>query len=218
MSTVILCCETLEDYVDAAQKACGTGYDVILLDREYHAEPKDMKNYIVSVLNGLPDEADTVLFAMGLCGGSLDGITCKKRTVIPRVDDCVTLVMTTSDEFKASTKEPGHMYLFGDGLNGFSIRSIYEKLLSDYDEETAQIVFDMYFENYRYLDVIETGIYDSRAPEFTASAREDAERIGAELGYVPGGNLLLEKLVSGRWDGQFVVKEPGEIIKQDDFV
>ena len=42
--------------------------------------------------------------------------------------------------------------------------------------------------------------------------------IHSKLGYVPGSNILLEKLVSGRWDEQFVILEPGETFYNDQFI
>lgn len=50
-----------------------------------------------------------------------------------------------------------------------------------------------------------------------AAAKVDADRIRAELAYVDGSNLLLEKLLSGRWDRQFFVAEHGTTIRQGAF-
>lgn len=41
--------------------------------------------------------------------------------------------------------------------------------------------------------------------------------IGAALDHVEGSDLLLEKLVMGRWDDQFLVAEPGHLIRHADF-
>lgn len=49
------------------------------------------------------------------------------------------------------------------------------------------------------------------------AVQADADRIHAELAFVDGGNLLLEKLLSGRWDKQFFVAEPGTTIRQGTF-
>jgi hypothetical protein len=49
------------------------------------------------------------------------------------------------------------------------------------------------------------------------AAQENADQINATLDYVEGSNRLLEKLVSGRWDEQFIVAEPGHKIKHGDF-
>ena len=64
MSTVILSCTTLLEYVQKAQESCGTSYPVVELDRKYHAEPSRMREHILKTLAGLPSDVDTVLAAM----------------------------------------------------------------------------------------------------------------------------------------------------------
>ena len=46
---------------------------------------------------------------------------------------------------------------------------------------------------------------------------ENADMIHAALDYVQGSNRILEKLVSGEWDEQFLVAEPGHLIRHGDF-
>ena len=112
MNAVILACTTLADYVRAAQQTCRTAYPVVLLDRNYHVEPAKMREHILATIDTLPADVDTVLVAMGFCGGSWQDVTCPKKLVIPRVDDCVSLVMTTTDTVNPNTKQMGHMRLF----------------------------------------------------------------------------------------------------------
>jgi len=40
---------------------------------------------------------------------------------------------------------------------------------------------------------------------------------GTSLDYVSGSNRILEKLLTGRWDKQFLVAEPGHRIRHADF-
>ena len=47
--------------------------------------------------------------------------------------------------------------------------------------------------------------------------QENADLIRCILDYVPGSNRILEKLVSGKWDEQFVVFEKGETIGLKNF-
>ena len=55
------------------------------------------------------------------------------------------------------------------------------------------------------------------APNFVEKVQKDADRIHAQLDFVPGSNYLLEKLVSGKWDDQFYIAEPGTPVTQCDF-
>lgn len=217
MSTVILSCTTLLEYVQQAQKTCYTDFPIIELNRQYHIEPSKMKEHILQTLSSLPSDVDTVLVAMGFCGGSWQDVSCSKTLVIPRVADCIALALTTPEQYAPDLKEPGHMYLFGNGENGFSIQAIYESLLKEYDKEMADIVFNMYFENYYHLDIIDNGLYDCYDLDYVERAQEDADRIHAKLDFVPGSNILLEKLVSGHWDNQFLIVQPNMTITQGTF-
>lgn len=217
MSTVILSCTTLLEYVQQAQKKCHTSFPVLELDRQYHTEPSKMREHILHTLDSLSADVDTVLVAMGFCGGSWQDVACSKTLVIPRVADCVALALTTPERYAPDLKEPGHMYLFGDGETGFSVQAIYESLLEQYDQEMADIVFDMYFEHYYHLDIIDNGLYDCYALDYVERAQADADRMHAELDFVQGSNILLEKLVSGQWDEQFFVVHPGTTISQGIF-
>lgn len=217
MNAVILACSTLRDYVAAAQRACGTDFPVVYLDRSDHIEPERMRAQILRALDGLPEAFDTVLVAMGFCGGSWQDVSCSKRLIIPRVDDCVSLVLTATGEVNPCAKQMGHMYVFGGESGGFSIGGIYESLIAKHGPAEGQRRFDELFAGYRNVDIVDTGVYDCYDPDFVETVQADADRIRADLDYVPGGNLLLEKLLSGRWDGQFFIAEPGTSVTQGKF-
>lgn len=52
----------------------------------------------------------------------------------------------------------------------------------------------------------------------TASAVLLVPLLYLAMGHVKGSNLLLEKLVSGHWDQQFLIVEPGQMLSGRDFV
>ena len=85
-----MACGSLKRHIDAAQKKEGTAYPVIEMDSRLHAEPKDMREALFAKMEQLPEDADTVLLAMGLCGGSVSERPLPVRLVMPRVDDCIT--------------------------------------------------------------------------------------------------------------------------------
>ena len=81
----------------------------------------------------------------------------------------------------------------------------------------AYIVFNMYFEHYYYLDIIANGMYNCYVLNYVERAQADADRIHAKLDFVPGSNILLEKLVSEHWDNQFLIIQPNMTISQGTF-
>ena len=104
MNIVILSCSSLKDYVEAAQKVSHTDYPVIYLDRKYHMEPRIMRQMILEEEKKMSPNIDTVLVAMGFCGGSWEQVTFTRRTVIPRVDDCISLLLQKTDEYIPNLK------------------------------------------------------------------------------------------------------------------
>ena len=92
------------------------------------------------------------------------------------------------------------------------------RLCEKYGQRSADFIFNSWFQSYTHADVIDTGLYDCYSEEYTASARKNADLIQCKLDYVKGSNRILEKLVTGRWDEQFLVIQPGSRVKTQDFL
>ncbi len=218
MNAVILACSSLNRHVDAAQAKMNTAFPVINVDRRYHESPAKMKEQVIKAVQNLAPEVDTVLVAMGFCGGSWKDIVPKKRIVIPRMDDCITLLLHSDDTWHSNLKKTGHFYLTDSDSEFGSLTAMQQSLCDKYGDEDGQDIFQMWFAPYTDVDVIDTGVYDCHSREYTAEAKKNADLIQGRLNYVNGSNLLLEKLVSGRWDQQFLVAEPGRMITDRDFI
>ena len=213
--TVILACSSFRDYISAAQQKMGTHHPVVWLDEKLHRDPKLMRQAILDALGQLPETIETVLVSMGFCGGSWADIPARQRIVIPRADDCVSILLHTSDRHGFNLKETGHLYVKGPDPKAASFKSIFERMTVSVDEPTKRGYHRQWQDSYSHIDVIRTGIYDCDSPEYLAPVREDALFLDAEVGMVPGSNTILEKLVSGRWGDSFCVIEPGGRVTRD---
>ena len=127
-TTVILACSSLKEYVEEAQRKSGTDIPVIYLNRIYHRDPNEMRENIMGKLSALPEGVDTVLVAMGYCGGSWEGVTAPCRIVLPRVDDCVSLLLQLGDEPVSDLKSPKHYYVRSMDPSKESIKAIFEHM------------------------------------------------------------------------------------------
>lgn len=218
MNAVILACSSLVRHVNAAQAKMETNYPLIIVDRKYHVEPKEMKQQIFERLQKLPERVDTVLAAMGFCGGSWNKAPSEKRIVIPRADDCISLLLHADDARHPNLKEEGHFYLRDSDTTSYSLIAMKQNLCTKYGIRKGQSIFDSWFASYTDVDIIDTGEYDCYSEEYIAEAKKNADIIHCRLNHVNGSNMLLEKLVSGRWDQQFIVVEPGQMLSHEDFV
>lgn len=215
--TVILSCSSLLLHVEAAQTKMHTRFPVVNLDRRLHAEPKRMRSSILETLEALPPSCETVLAAMGYCGGSRNHIPLSRRVVIPKVDDCITLLLHTDDTPHGNLKEAGHMYFRDCDTGAYSIEGMKEEICRTYGMEFGTSIFGSWFQNYTNADIIDTGVYDCYSEEYVTEAQKNADLIRCSLGYVEGSNRILKKLVSGQWDAQFIVLESGQEMTEQDF-
>ena len=139
MNAGILTCSSLDEYVRHAQDNMGTHYPIYAIDKKYHAEPKDMREQILQSLSCLAAKHDTLLVGMGFCGGSWDQVIAPCRIVIPRVDDCVTLLLQQGDGYCPNLKEMGHLYIYEKDPS----ESLMFRVGEDLDAEMAEELIEL---------------------------------------------------------------------------
>lgn len=213
----LLVCSTLTIHAEAAQKAMHTDYPLYELDNSKHDRPERFWRLAFEAMENMPQEIDTVLLGLGTCGGACSGWKFPRRTVMPRVDDCITLLLHQDHCFHYNLKKAGHFYLT-ENEDLMSLERIRDKLCGKYGPKKAGKVMKAYFSGYTSVDIIDTGAYDSYSEAYTKRARKEAAVIQLPYQHVPGSNLILEKLVSGRWDEQFLVIEKGQTMDMETIV
>ena len=216
MNAAILTCSSLTPFVEAAQASQGTALPVVEADRNLHAEPARMKEELARIVEELPEDVNTVLVAMGFCGGAWDHVVAPRRMVIPRFDDCVSILLNTDDTYHANLKAPGHLYLYEINPAAFSAIALMRSDCAESPEFAGlsqEDLFHYFFDAYHTMAIIDHGLNDCYSEEYVIAAQEEADQINAGLDYAAGSNRTLEKLVSGRWDEQFLVAEPGTLIR-----
>ena len=216
-STCIVCCDSLLSHLEAAQVTMGTKYPIYTLDRALHSQPQNMRQSLLDVLNTLPESITTVLIAMGYCGGSLASICARQQLVIPNLDDCITMLLTKTDAQEGNLKQRGHMYFRDSECGGVNVQRMLDNLRQEYGMERGTGIFGMWFADYTHADIIDTGVFDCYEESYVESIQKQADLIRCELGYVEGSNRILEKLVSGQWDEQFLIVPPGTVLTKSAF-
>lgn len=98
-----------------------------------------------------------------------------------------------------------------------SIERMEHDLILKYGERRAKRVMKVWFDAYNSVDIVDTGVYDCYGKEYVERAKREAAVIDVPYQYVPGSNIILEKLVSGNWDEQFLIIEKGQTMSEEDF-
>ena len=210
---LVLACATV---MEEMQPLLTEGVATRTLDFGLHVNPPTLK----AALQQAIDEADTdeIVLGYGLCSMAVMGLvatTC--RLVVPRVDDCISIFLGSSAEYRRQARaEPGTYYLTKGWIEvGDTPFSEYERLVARYGESRADRIIRMSIKHYTRLALIDTGQHDME--RYRQFARQLATRWDLRFEEIEGSNALVRKMLFGPWDEEFVVKAPGEFIRYTDF-
>lgn len=162
-------------------------------------------------------DLENIIIVFGLCGKGVDGIgSSSARIIIPMFDDCVNMMLCPEKREKRAYMKAGVTYL----TNGWTEDSsallyIYDECLERYGEKRGKKAFKLMYDSYTTAALIDDGCYDPEPVE--EYARKTADILGLDVCHVDGGIRVFEKLLSGDWDENIIVCEPGDVISEDDF-
>jgi hypothetical protein len=164
-----------------------------------------------------PDEFDAVLLGYGLCGNGVDGLISRSRPiVVPRVHDCIALLMGSRQKYQEYFEHHPGVYFRSTGWleggteiqqRGYSL----DELVGRYGEDNGQYLYEQlttYRSSYRQLTFIKTGVEPDET--FQMTAQQEAASRGWSFEVLAGSLKLFEELVRGDWDERdFLVVPPG---------
>lgn len=166
---------------------------------------------------------DAILLAYGLCSRGTEGVTSAKYpVVIPRVHDCIALLLGSHARYEELTRKYRGIYWYSPGWIEHSLEPgkerhtlVYETYREKYGEDNARYLMQLeenWQKEYRYAFYIRWGLpVDAKYMAFT---KECAEFLGWEYRVVEGDKTLLADLLEGRWDAErFLILAPGETLE-----
>lgn len=211
--TVVIGCRTIENELLAAMAETACSHDLRWLESGLHNVPERLN----AVLQGLLDDCsgcDTVLLAMSFCGNSLVGLrTHNFKLVIPRCDDCITLLLGAMERRQANFAT----YFLTEGwlVGENNLWREYQRCIGKYGEKRGKRIFSTMLAHYKYLALVDTGAYD--AAKLEAEVQNIAQTIGLEYTRIDGTLDYLRNLLLGNWSEEhFVIIPPNSRISEDD--
>ncbi|HWR37945.1 MAG TPA: DUF1638 domain-containing protein [Patescibacteria group bacterium] len=215
MRTVILACQTLQDELKLAIQRTGCEYPVLYVESGLHNTPELLHKRIQEEVDRL-DNVDLILLVFGYCGNSLLGIRSQQaKMVIARVDDCIPLLLGSAEERRQISKEMGTYFITKGWLDyENNIIREYRRCVERYGEGRAARVMKIMLGHYQRFLLIDTGAYPVET--IAEQVKDFAEKMGMSHEIYNGSTRLLEKLLIGPWDDEFIVLEPGEELAMQD--
>ncbi len=189
-----------------------------VLDAGLHKNPEELKTTLQHELENVPAFIKYIILGYGMCSGAVIGLKSSNATlVIPRIDDCIGIFAGSKEAYRQQQKqEPGTYYLTKGWLKTkTTVFDEFEYLEKRYGTEKAKRIIKLMLKNYTRLCFIETGV--EGLEEYRSHAREYAESFGLRFETIKGSDHLIRRMIYGPWDGDFLVKPPGQTVELADF-
>jgi hypothetical protein len=194
------------------------GVDTYELEAQLHLSPERLKAALAAAVAEADKPGATIVLGYGLCSNSVLGLKTEHATlVVPRVDDCIAMLLGSNEAFAAeNAKERGSYYVAKAYLEECdTIVSEHEKLVEKRGAERAEKMMRLLLQHYRRIVLIATGRYD--VEPYRARVAGFAEQFDLAVEDAPGTTRILDALVEGGWGDDFVVAPPGHELVLEDF-
>jgi len=211
----LFCCKTMLDEVEAIRP---DQLAVEYLEYALHRNPDQLREELQKRIDSESD-ADVLVFVYGLCSRGLDGLKAGEKTlVIPRVHDCISLLLGSRQRYEEEFgADPGTYYLSKGWIDQQAdpYRE-YEENKAKYGEENAKWISDEAYRHYKRVVFIDTHLPE--LDRYEAYSRQVAEFLGCGYQKILGEKSFFEQIIAGDWRKDFVVVRPGETSKYQDFM
>lgn len=193
--------------------------DFRFLDYGLHLTPGNLTKVLQREIDQVPEGGyGGIVLGYGLCSNGVVGLQARNQpVVIPRVHDCISLFLGSSDRYQEeATKHPGTYYLTPGWIEkGETPLSKYHSYARSYDEHIAGWVLHEEMKHYTRILLIDTGI--SPMSLYREIARRNAEFLKVSFQELRGTSDFFQRLVTGSWGKDFLIVDKGTCIKQEMF-
>jgi N-methylhydantoinase A/oxoprolinase/acetone carboxylase beta subunit len=228
-SYALVGCGVFKPELEYLRPRLRSGIDLYWLPQRLHNKPLDLRRLIQEQIDlidrtGKPYRA--VLLLYGLCSKGVVGVSSRRYPlVIPRAQDCITLLLGSRRRYAEHFREKPGTYWFTKGWidTGFTpgVKSRYEGVFDPYeekyrsyrrqfDEQTARYLIQEWDQrwigNYTTLAYVDWGMEGSE--QLREFARRNASGLGLEFEELKGDPSLMLRLLNGEWDEEDFLQVP----------
>jgi hypothetical protein len=199
-------------------EGASAGADVRELEAQLHVKPDKLKEALRAAVAEADEPGVTIVLGYGLCSNSVLGLKTEHATlVVPRVDDCIAMLLGSNEAFSMEAeKERGSYYLAKAYLDECAnLVTEHEAMVQKYGSERAVSMMKLVLKHYKRVVLVDTGRYDIEP--LRERVREVAELYGLAIEEAPGTTRIVDGLVADEWGDDFVVAPPGHELTLRDF-
>jgi hypothetical protein len=191
-----------------------------ILDFGLHFRPENLKSALQEAIDKSARDAEILILGYGLCSNGAAGLKAPKTAslVIPRVHDCIAIFLGSHEQYiKEMEKETGTFFLAKGFIEvGDTPLDEYHRTVERYGKEKADHVMKVMFAHYKRILFVNTG--HNEIGKYREHAQRAAKQFGLRYEEKKGSRLLINKMIHGPWDEEFIIAKPGETITLGQFL
>lgn len=225
-----LSCEALTRMVYLCAAQSPHLVDVELVRIGLHNEPINLRVLLQQKIDALSrKDFDAVALAYGLCGQATLGLVAREiPLILPRAHDCITLFLGSraryqeqfegnpgtywySLDFIERKEASGTFVSLGASVDSTNTQAKYEEYVAKYGVDNAEYLMEVmgaWQSHYNRAAYIDLGVGDGTLLE--AQTAREANNRGWKYERLTGNLTLIRRLLSGEWDQDFLVIQPGQ--------
>jgi hypothetical protein len=207
MGTKIIACEVMKEELLALRDGDGAT-EIEFVPQGLHSHPEKLNEELQKLLDATHG-ASRVVLAFGLCGGGAKNLKAGDFTLtIPRVHDCIALLLGSREKYDEKRKEePGTLYLSAGWVRGEApVISEYGRTAAKYGEKRAVSLLRRIYNAYKRVLFISTGSPDEKS--HVEKSQEVASVLGLNHEHTTGDSRFIRTLVNGPWDDDSFINIP----------
>lgn len=219
MRIKVIACRVM---IDEMRSFLPADVETEVFDISQHIRPKRLKEQLQAAIDRVDQDCDVILLGYGLCSNAVVGLRAQRaRMVIPKMHDCIGVFLGSHRAYlEESAREPAffltHGYIHGYQSDGSGPMDEFDRVARRYGKERAEKIVGEMMRPYKRLVYIKTGDADEEGDR--QYSQEMAARFNMRYEERLGTSELLRRMVEQNWDGEFVVVDPGQEVKLEQFL
>jgi hypothetical protein len=220
MRTKLIACRVM---IDEIRHFLPSEVETEVFEISQHIRPKLLKDALQAAITRADGNHDVIMLGYGLCSNAVLGLVAQKsRLVIPKMHDCIGIFLGSLQAYKDEMSREPAFFLTQGYISGYKAEqsgplSEYDRAAKRYGHERAEKFLAEMMRPYKRLVYIHTTDSLDLEADRTYS-RDMAERLHMRYEERAGTSDLLQRMVKGDWNDDFVVAAPGQELTLEQFM
>jgi hypothetical protein len=220
MRMKVIACRVM---IDEMRSFLPDGVETEVFEISRHIRPKRLKVDLQTAIDRVDGTCDIILLGYGLCSNAVVGLVARRsRLVVPKMHDCIGVFLGSHQAYMDEMNREPAFFLTQGYIRGYvsdhsGPTDEFERVARKYGEEKAEKIVGEMMRPYKRLVYIRT----AQATEVEADreyAAAMAQRFNMRYEERAGTSVLLQRMVEGKWDKEFVLVEPGQEVTLEHFL